>query len=704
MADDVVSIPFRALLFAASCALCLAAWGRRDATEFTVSLGYAPESPWEKPCHVNSSPSGFDLYISPSTISYVVGGSERRIHGRVVHPQGVTDGKRHHYAAVIGQDAVDVYFDGRKLSRTEVAGFGTFDVDSIRVADGVPGRVDGFTVVPSAVRPQERPVVPLVPGVYAFSAMDWVHPGNFATKLTNATVEVSVSTAANERENVQLIVVPDSRDSKTLDVRAESSLCTRDGIRTNFGLKFSRIRYTPVPKPSHFMYAGMKIPDRLEAAQAVAREGDGPFAVWLEVETPCGTPPGVYRGWIEISVEGGLRGRIRLEVRVFGFELPRENAVPTLVNLWDRDILSYADGDPKRFLALLESYCGMLVEHRMNPIYLHEADLIVDADARRCYPDYSDGAENWGAFDELTGRLVERGMSRVVVGPFYRSPDAWRKTRNKEKTWRAVLEHVKEKGWLEKSVAYCIDEWGERDLEEASRVGEAMKEWAPGIKWLITGANKNYPAPDRLPAVDIWLPALHWVNPLQKAAEQARGREVWYYVCTGPQFPVPNLHGDTPLAAIRMVPGFGMRFGFDGFLHWGANFNTGRRAKPTAAYEYGEGQYVLAGENGEPVATCRLKALADGMEDWMAFHMLSGIDAGRAKALMKELEAIVPARTFDAAIPIDIKSPSEGSYGTFLDPYAFYRTYTDPACYLAWRERLYAAIEALDKKKRRTIP
>ena len=88
----------------------------------------------------------------------------------------------------------------------------------------------------------------------------------------------------------------------------------------------------------------------------------------------------------------------------------------------------------------------------------------------------------------------------------------------------------------------------------------------------------------------------------------------------------------------------------------------------------------------------------------MAFHMLSGIDAGRAKDLMKELEAIVPARTFDAAIPIDIKSPSEGSYGTFLDPYAFYRTYTDPACYLAWRERLYAAIEALDKKKRRTIP
>ena len=120
--------------------------------------------------------------------------------------------------------------------------------------------------------------------------------------------------------------------------------------------------------------------------------------------------------------------------------------------------------------------------------------------------------------------------------------------------------------WLEKSVAYCIDEWGEKDLAEAARVGEAMKAWAPGVKWTITGANNNYPAPDRLSTVDIWLPQLHWVNPVEKAREQAQGKEVWYYVCTGPQFPTPNLHADTPLAAIRMVPGFGLRFGFDGFL------------------------------------------------------------------------------------------------------------------------------------------
>lgn len=685
----------RLCLAVSLCASGLLAWGRTDALEWTVCLEYRPESPWTKHCHVKSVPSGFDLYIGPSGLSYVIDGSEKKISGTLMHPEGIEDGTRHAYALVVDQKHVEIYLDSRRLARTEVAACGTFDIGSIELDKGIVGEVSNFQVVPEAIRvwPEPAPLPPPRPGVYAFSGMDWVHPGNFAAKLTNAVRRISIRTAANERENVQLFVVPGMNGRTKLRVGVKSTLCTRDGQRANFGIRLNRILYTAVLRPSHFMHEGAVIPDRLEPADSFVRSGNDPFAIWLEVETPTGTPGGVYRGCLNLEEEGGASTRVCLEVHVCGFELPHENTVPTLVNLWERDILSYACGDPQRYLALIEKYCDLLVDHRLNPIYLHEVDLIADEGARRVYPDYACGATNWEAFDALTERLFKRGMSRVVAGPYYRTPEVWRNAAGKEKTWREVRTHLVGKGWLEKSVAYCIDEWGEKDLAEAARVGEAMKAWAPGVKWTITGANNNYPAPDRLSTVDIWLPQLHWVNPVEKAREQAQGKEVWYYVCTGPQFPTPNLHADTPLAAIRMVPGFGLRFGFDGFLHWGANFNTGRNAQPTQAYEYGEGQYVFADADGNPVATCRLKALGDGMEDWMAFRLLRQLDAAEADKLMTAFAKLVPERAYDTAIPIGLHDPWEGSYGTFLERDAFYSVYAHPARYLAWRERLYAAIE-----------
>lgn len=532
--------------------------------------------------------------------------------------------------------------------------------------------------------------------VRTVNAMTRVMPDDFL--LIPSAGKAYLSMAGNERENLQLLVTPQTGDLKTFTVELPEQLTDPQGRPGNFTLRISETEYTRLARPSHWMYQYPAVPDKLIAREQFTFSSRF-TPLWLEVKSGEDTAPGIYTGKIRFKADNGKTLELPLEVKVYGFTLPRRNIVPSIVSIWERDLQTYLPrGDVKKFMELLTAYADMAVEHRLNPVIMHQGDLVADWVRKGVYPDYRISADgkaqiNWTYYDQLVDRLREKGMSTVVIGPYYRSVAIWKNSRNQAAVWQEVRRHAAEKGYLEDAVAYPIDEWSAANRPEINAVGETVTRNAAGIRWLMTSGSQNAPY-DGIRNVGLWIPQFHWVNmPAMRRAQQS-GIPVWSYVCTGPQFPVPNLHQDTPAAGIRMVPAANMRFGFDGILHWAVNFNTGKNAGEVSSYGAREGCYIYADENGSPVPTVRLKNFADGMEDWTVMELLKQRDPAAHASMMKALAELIPGREFDPGVKITETSPREATYHTFMRTDAFYPVISQPEKYLAWREKLYEVMSA----------
>lgn len=128
-------------------------------------------------------------------------------------------------------------------------------------------------------------------------------------------------------------------------------------------------------------------PTKLIEAGSFDIPGDALAPLWLELFVPAGTPGGVYRGVISIAATGSAPLELPVEVKVWNFELPRRNIVPTLVNVWERDLQTFVkEGDAEGFIDLLDRYCTMLLEHRLNPVVLAHAGWSRRGCARRSIP------------------------------------------------------------------------------------------------------------------------------------------------------------------------------------------------------------------------------------------------------------------------------------------------------------------------------
>ena len=536
--------------------------------------------------------------------------------------------------------------------------------------------------------------------VKAVSPMSRVMPDDIV--LQPPTRKAQLSMAGNERENLQLLVFPQSAELRSFSVELPRGLKNPEGAPGEFEIRVSETDYSPLAGPSHWMYLYPAVPDKLIPRDVYSLDRKKFLPLWLEVKSGENTAPGIYSGEIRITGDNGKTLSLPLEVKVYDFVLPRRNIVPSIVSIWERDLQTYLqDGDVEGFMRLFTAYADMVLEHRLNPVVMHQGDLVAGWLRDTVYPNYRvspDGkAEiNWKYYDRLVSRLREKGLSTVVTGPYYRDADIWKNSKNQDAVWREVARHAREKGYLAEAVAYPIDEWSMQHLDEINRIGEMVKNNAPGVRWLMTFGSQNSPLPE-IKNVGLWIPQFHWVNMPEMRKSQKAGIPVWSYVCTGPQFPVPNLHQDTPPAGIRMVPVANFRFGFDGILHWAVNFNTGKNARPVTEYGAGEGRYIYADENGMPVPTVRLKLFADGMEDWTVMEMLKRRNPEMHREMLAELSELIPGKDFDPDMKITATSPSEATYQTFMDTDAFYPVMTHPEKYLEWREKLYEALSSLSK-------
>jgi len=278
---------------------------------------------------------------------------------------------------------------------------------------------------------------------------------------------------------------------------------------------------------------------------------------------------------------------------------------------------------------------------------------------------------NWKALDAALDRYVPQGLTGLRIA--MRRPLAgWA---------RAWQDHMRPKGLLPLCYTYLFDEPRPEDYPKLNRVMGEVKRAAPGLMNMMTARS----FPPELHYVDIWCPELFSFDPAKAAAEQKRGRAVWWYVAFSTRHPYPNVWVDYPALDCRVWPWMTWKHDLDGMLYWSVTAWTRSdpwRSAQTFPGANGDGSLLYPGRNGKPVDSIRWECLRDGLEDYEVFCLL---EAGVRELRKKKIE---PDLLQKAAALLAIDDQVVHSYKSY-NP--------DPQAYLAARADMSDLLERIVK-------
>lgn len=500
---------------------------------------------------------------------------------------------------------------------------------------------------------------------------------------------VRIGLAANEREAAQLVVRPG---------KALSGFIATAGPLTGPGHAFIgadnvevlRVRYVNVQRPSDPWGAKAPWPDPLppfHGAIALAANENQPF--WIRVHVPKGTPAGDYAGTIALRADG-YHADVPLQVHVYGFELPDRMTCETAFGFGAGNVYRYQKlATPEQRHEVLEKYWASLSAHHISP---YDPTPTVDPKVdwvtlppEKCanFPAAEQAllqskpltpVFDWSAWDaELkrvydtyqfdTMRLGIPGMGGSEVNGLPRnSPE--RALAYKQYA-RAMQEHLRAIGWLDKAYVYWVDEPTTKEYPHVMAGFRELKEAAPEIRRMLT----EQPEPELMGGPNLWCPlTLNYKH--EKTLEcRKQGDRFWWYVCTVPKRPFCGLFIDHPATDLRVWLWQTWKYRIEGVLIWHSNLWTTGAAypdKPQNPYEdpmsWEHGGTVKKGEkrpwgNGDgrfmyppeaaadanpsepvldgPVDSIRWEMLRDGIEDYEYMAILKRLLEERKDVLSK---------------------------------------------------------------------
>ncbi len=403
--------------------------------------------------------------------------------------------------------------------------------------------------------------------------------------------------------------------------------------------------------------APCRVPDPLRADRTWKVRPGATEVLWVTFFVPPTASPGIYRG--EVTVKGGGQGvRIPVTIRVWNFAVPEVrhlqmtnwvnfNAIAKShgVKLWSED-----------FWPVWGRYLQNLREHRQTMVWVPWRLITAyEEDDGRLTFDYT-------RFDRFVTELAAHGVAdRLEIQHVGHPASGWgspirlsevpvtvRKTgarKNVEVTvlLRDLAAHLKQKGWLATSMIHIADEPCAANVESWREAARAVREAAPGVRRIdaieATGFGDD---------LDVWVPKLshyfHWRESFDR--EQARGKEVWYYICCHPyggRF--PNRFHDLPLAMVRLLHWINAACDLGGYLHWGLTFwnPDDPFGVPRANLPPGDTHVIYPGPDG-PLSSVRWEVQRDSVEDFEYLWLLEDQLTAAKKQLGDPAAEYSPAR------------------------------------------------------------
>ena len=193
---------------------------------------------------------------------------------------------------------------------------------------------------------------------------------------------------------------------------------------------------------------------------------------------------------------------------------------------------------------------------------------------------------------------------------------------------------------------YGFDERGPEYDELIKGICKFLKQRYPEVSTLTTA---GYMYDKRRQAPADYQNYMDWYCPLTPKYDRglsqrlrARGKQVWWYVCCGPQYPYANFAAmDYPSIEGRLLAWMTFGFQSDGLLYWHVNYWRPNRimadADPYLDYKVeslagmpGDGLLIYPTRDG-PVSSIRLENIRDGLEDYDYLALLADAK-GRAAA------------------------------------------------------------------------
>ncbi len=493
--------------------------------------------------------------------------------------------------------------------------------------------------------------------------------------------------AGGETEAVQLVLWPE-RDNALLALSISSLACSIGGAIAPERWSAREVAYLEVTQPSdHASFLGWQ-PDPLPALALPLNLTAGRAApLWLSLTLPAGAAAGSCAGTLSLEFADDTRLSFPVEVRVFGFAVPRERHLQTAYGLWlhDLDRYHHLNGDPALRRQVLRLYLAELAAHRLS-VYDPMGDDGIGIRFTNTEPNPQDAqveADFSAADPALEYALDTLGMDAFRLPlPYFAGGDwtghylptllglAWG-TPEYEALYTRVIQamtsHLASRGWLEKAYTYWYDEPQEADYELVRQGMDLIRRAEPRLRRLLTEQFE----PELAGAVDIWSPLLDYFSTRWSRARQALGEEVWWYVCTWPPAPYPGNFIDHEGLEHRIRYWMAWQYGVQGDLYWAVNYWTcdgaflpGTLQDPWAdpmAYNFYQGQVGTWG-NGDgrllypprdfadgrtrlegPVPSLRLELIRDGIEDFEYLWLLRDV-AGRVEARGLAPERVAAAR------------------------------------------------------------
>jgi Domain of unknown function (DUF4091) len=381
-------------------------------------------------------------------------------------------------------------------------------------------------------------------------------------------------------------------------------------------------------------------------------------AVWADVYVPEGTPPGTYRGKVEVSSAGRLLAEISVSLAVRRFSLPSTSTLRSAFGFSVDAVCRAHEGgrfcrDGAQAAPLVEKYVRAALDHRvtlMTPYY-----------ALPSGPPWREFDEALAPFLDGKARTILPGARLTAFRVSYRrrADPGWERSRTE-----LARAHFRERGWADRLFDYAYDEPRACVPEIAARASVAH---AAGIRTLVTTDLDRLQACGWLDDVDIACPLVNQVHPPGGRSELSRwsaflsrpGKELWWYQscmshgcheessCGEEQERdaargYPSYAIDAPAILARAMEWLSFEDGVSGELYydtvakldsaWRVNGLCGFGGQGDGTLFYPGRPDAIGGTSQVPVETIRLKLLREGMEDYEYLHLLAALSGDRRAA------------------------------------------------------------------------
>jgi hypothetical protein len=465
------------------------------------------------------------------------------------------------------------------------------------------------------------------------TSMEKILPRAGAIAVT-AVKEVELGMARNEKESVQLGVLPAGKGLKKVSVRA-SNLTSSDGKvfnRTNIDcdvVGYVETKHRPPYGASDVGYW----PDPILSGIGPVDVAAGDLQTfWIRVRAAKDQPPGVYRGTLQVSAEGVAPVTLGLNVRVRRFTLPDGSPLPLAITFSpEENVIAATQKEQAEWRKSAEYPMNAWKKHK-----LQWADFL--ADYYITYDSlYHHGMPDFEVLSHLNrqNRLGQFNLGYYGhVGSNPGDLEKWKA--DTLPRLRKAYAKAKELGLLKHAYIYGCDEAPKNLFPLVEQAAAVLKAEFPGVSIMTTTYDQSYGMASPIKSIDAFCPLTPSFDPAKAAKARAAGKQVWWYICCGPHHPHANMFVEYPAIEGRLLMGaMTARQRPDGFLYYQISiWNSQRpiRSGPFTDWNprswttyHGDGSWTCVGADGTPVPTIRLENFRDGLEDYAYVVLLEKI-------------------------------------------------------------------------------